>query len=233
MNEAAPTTPNSPPPEEPPPSSGATIFSPPGQRPPRGTGELGMYLFLAALAMLFISSMLGYVLVRWSKTITRYDPTDPQRIIQEPTAPAFGTLEFPLLGLLVSTAIILASSVTMHLAIKNVQLERQKKFRASLIATLVLSILFCIVQTPCMISLLSAHDAGNINNTMYGIVFFLVLVHALHVLGGIIPLAVTTYKAGQHRYDHEHYGPVKFVGMYWHFLDGVWLFMFAVLLVVR
>ena len=71
MNEAAPTTPTSPPPDGPPPSSGATIFSPPGQRPPRGTGELGMYLFLAALAMLFLSSMLGYVLVRWSKTITR------------------------------------------------------------------------------------------------------------------------------------------------------------------
>lgn len=192
-----------------------------------------MYLFLAALAMLFVSSMLGYVIIRWSKTRTLVDPSSPDIIVMGPTAPPFGTMNFPIFGLLLSTFIILASSVTMHLAIKNVRLERQKKFRGALIATLVLSILFCVVQTPCMISLLSAHDAENISNTMYGMVFFLVLVHALHVLGGIIPLAVTTYKAGQGRYDHEHYGPVKFVGMYWHFLDGVWLFMFAVLLVVR
>lgn len=192
-----------------------------------------MYLFLSSLAMLFFASMLGYVLVRWSKTLTRIDPTDPERVAQLPTAPPFGTLDFPVFGLVISTLIILASSVTMHLAIKNVRLERQRKFRSALIITLILSLVFCIVQTPCMISLLSAHDAGDIDNTMYGIVFFLVLVHALHVLGGIIPLAVTTYKAGQGRYDHEHHAPVKFVGMYWHFLDGVWLFMFAVLLVVR
>ncbi len=215
------------------PSSGATIFSSPSQRPPRGTGEFGMYLFLAALAMLFVSSMIGYVIVRLTKTRTIYQPGSTTEIAYGPTAPPFGTMDLPVLGLLLSTAVILASSVTMHLAIKNVRRERQAKFRASLIATLVLSILFCVTQAPAMWSLLTAHDAQNISNTMYGMVFFLVLVHALHVIGGIVPLAVTTYRAGQGRYDHEHYSPVKFVGMYWHFLDGVWLFMFAVLLVVR
>ncbi|MEM9420260.1 MAG: cytochrome c oxidase subunit 3 [Planctomycetota bacterium] len=225
MNETAPPAPASPPPP--------TIFSSNGQRTPRGTGELGMYLFLAALAMLFVSSMIGYVLVRFTKTRTIYEPGSTTEIAFHPTAPPFGTMDFPILGLLLSTAVILASSFTMHLAIKNVRLERQRKFRASLIATLALSILFCVVQTPCMWSLLCAHDAENISNTMYGIVFFLVLVHALHVVGGIIPLAVTTYRAGQDRYDHEHYTPVKLVGMYWHFLDGVWLFMFAVLLIAR
>lgn len=233
MNEAAPPTSASLPPSSSGGGRGATLFSGPNPRNPRGTGELGMYLFLAALGMLFVSSILGYVIVRLTKMRTIYQPGSTTEIAYGPTAPPFGTLDLPVLGLLLSTFVILASSVTIHLAIKNVRLERQDKFRASLIATLVLSILFCLVQTPCMISLLSAHDAENISNTMYGMVFFLILVHALHVLGGIIPLAITTYKAGQGRYDHEHYGPVKFVGMYWHFLDGVWLFMFAVLLVMR
>ena len=189
-----------------------------------------MYLFLAALGMLFLSSMLGYVLVRWSKTRVVMDPDNPDVVAFPATAPPLGTIHLPAL-LWLSTLIILASSVTIHLALQNVQRERQAKFRSSLIATLVLSLLFLLVQAPSLGGLIIEHFRVGNDNTMLGLIFFLVLVHALHVVGGIIPLAVTTYKAGQGRYDHEHYGPVKNVTMYWHFLDGVWLFMFAVLLV--
>ena len=66
---------------------------------------------------------------------------------------------------------------------------------------------------------------------LYGLVFFLILVHGLHVMGGILPLVNITVKAHRGRYDHEHHGPVKYIAMYWHFLDGVWVTMFAVLIV--
>ena len=46
-----------------------------------------------------------------------------------------------------------------------------------------------------------------------------------------IPLAVVTRNAHLGAYDHESYAPVKYVTMYWHFLDVVWIVMFAVLLV--
>lgn len=189
-----------------------------------------MYLFLASLAMLFLSSMLGYVIVRWTKTINHYDPANPDVIAFPATAPPLGTIHMPVM-LWLSTLVILASSVTIHFALQNIQRERQAKFRSLLIATLVLSLLFLLVQTPSLATLIYEHFQNGIDNTMLGVIFFLVLIHALHVVGGIIPLAVVTYKAGQGRYDHEHYGPVKNVAMYWHFLDGVWLFMFAVLLV--
>ncbi|MEM8737838.1 MAG: cytochrome c oxidase subunit 3 [Planctomycetota bacterium] len=199
---------------------------------PRGTGMVGMYLFLAALAMLFFSSMLGYVLVRWSKTRVVYEPGSPDVIRYPATAPPLGSIHPPM-GLLLSTLVILASSFTIHWALKNVRLERQAKFRAGLAATLGLSVVFLLVQTPSMWQLLAGHDAANRDNTMLGVIFFLVLVHALHVLGGIIPLAVVTYRAGQDRYDHEHYEPVRYVALYWHFLDVVWLFMFGVFWLVR
>jgi cytochrome c oxidase subunit 3 len=51
-------------------------------------------------------------------------------------------------------------------------------------------------------------------------------VHALHVLGGLIGLGVTTAHAFQGRYDHENYVGVKSAAMYWHFLDGVWIIMY-------
>lgn len=217
---------------EPPPTLFSKPTSPPGKdhRVPRGTNELGMYLFLASLAMLFLSSMLGYVIVRWTKTINHYDPANPDVIAFPATAPPLGTIHMPVM-LWLSTLVILASSVTIHFALQNIQRERQAKFRSLLIATLVLSLLFLLVQTPSLATLIYEHFQNGIDNTMLGVIFFLVLIHALHVVGGIIPLAVVTYKAGQGRYDHEHYGPVKNVAMYWHFLDGVWLFMFAVLLV--
>ncbi|MEO1236538.1 MAG: cytochrome c oxidase subunit 3 [Planctomycetota bacterium] len=224
MNDLSPTAP-------PPAPSPAPFSSPPGHRVPRGAGRLGMWLFLAGLAMLFLSSMLAYVLVRWSKTRTVYFPgTD--NVYQAPTAPPLGSIHPPM-GLFISTLVILASSFTIHLALKNVRLERQKRFRGALIATLVLSVLFLLVQTPSLWSLFAGHDAANLDNTMLGMIFALIVIHALHVIGGIIPLGVVTYRAGQDRYDHEHYEPVRHVALYWHFLDVVWLFMFGVFWLVR
>lgn len=206
--------------------------APKHHRVPRGTGALGMYLFLAALAMLFLSSILGYVLVRWSKTRIVTDPGDPDRIVRNATAPPFGEIHLPA-TLWLSTIVILASSVTMHFALQNLRRERQSRFRASLVMTLVLAILFLLVQTPSLAGLILDHFKAGPGNTMLGLIFFLVLIHALHVVGGIIPLAVTTYRAGQGKYDHENIGPVQNVARYWHFLDGVWVFMFAVLLATR
>lgn len=200
-------------------------------RVPRGTDELGMWLFLAALAVLFLSTMLGYVIVRISKTREVFRPGTTE-VVVSPTAPPLGSIHMPV-GLWVSTLVILASSVTMHMALTNIRRERQAKFRGALIATLVLSIFFCLIQIPAMGSLLVNHFNADASNTMLGLIFFLVLLHALHVVGGIIPLGVITYKAGQGRYDHEHYKPVKTVAMYWHFLDVIWVFMFAVLLATR
>jgi heme/copper-type cytochrome/quinol oxidase subunit 3 len=59
-----------------------------------------------------------------------------------------------------------------------------------------------------------------------------VLIHALHVLGGVIYLAIVTQRALAGRYDHEHYTGVKHAAMYWHFLDLVWLMMFGTFLVL-
>jgi heme/copper-type cytochrome/quinol oxidase subunit 3 len=68
--------------------------------------------------------------------------------------------------------------------------------------------------------------------SMYGLVFFLIVVHALHVLGGIVALAIVTWRTKRQRYDHENYMGVQFAARYWHFLDIVWLAMFTMFLVM-
>ena len=174
-----------------------------------------MWLFLAALAVLFGTTMLLYIIVR-----TYF-----------PNRPPFGQLHFPP-ELWVSTALVLAASLTIHLAVKNVRRERLAAFRLWMVVTSVLAVLFCAVQTPAMISLFHQHQVARATGlTLYGVVLFLILIHALHVVGGIIYLGIVTCKAFRNRYDHESYVGPRHAAMYWHFLDVVWLFMFATLLI--
>lgn len=183
---------------------------------PPGTSTFGMILFLSALGMLFASSILGYLIIRFGGN-----------------SPAFGSIHMPM-ALWLSTALLLASSYAIHRALQNVRRERQSQFRKALTATFLLAIAFLLVQIPGLTALLGSHSQQLSTEEgryyLYGLIFFLILIHALHVLGGIIPLGVITYKAHAGRYDHEHYIPVKMMAMYWHFLDGVWVVMFAVFL---
>lgn len=199
--------------------AGSTGDAPPGvgesrQNVPNLAYAIGMYLFLAALGVLFAATMLLYVIVRGFN--------DNQ--------PAFGYVTLPW-ELWVSTALVLAASVTVHLAVKKIQHERQLAFRRLMAATLGLAVLFTAVQTPALIELLNRHfELVRTGTTVYGIIFFLVIVHALHVVGGIVYLVLVTANAYRNRYDHESYLGPRHAALYWHFLDVVWIVMFGTLL---
>lgn len=198
-----------------------------------------MFLFLASLGMLFLASMLGYVLMR----------------AQHPEL-AQGTIVLPR-TLLASTLLMLASSLTIHLAMTAIRRERQPLFRMYLNATLVFATLFVIVQTPAMIQLSHRHAstmaqweaqrattqtapkpqdmtaderiAGPRAVPFYMLVVFLILLHALHVVGGMVALGLVAYNASKARYDHENYAGVRNCVLYWHFLDVVWIAMYTLL----
>ena len=56
-----------------------------------------------------------------------------------------------------------------------------------------------------------------------GMIFFLIVLHGLHLIGGIIPLGIVTRNARLNRNDHESHHPVHYVAMYWHLPAAVWL----------
>lgn len=191
------------------------------------TWMLGMVVFLISLGMLFGASMIGFLLINFAVRRPRTVLEDGQWVTITPNVPG---LHLPW-GLWVSTAVIMLSSLTIHQALRNVQFERQRRFRRWMAATLVLAVGFVAVQAPCMVSLLESHGAlRETKIALYGFVFALILIHALHVLGGLIPMFIITLRAYGGHYDHENYSPVRAMVLYWHFLDGVWLVMFAVLL---
>jgi cytochrome c oxidase subunit III len=189
---------------------------------PAGTGTLGMWLFLASLGMLFAASLVGYGVLRF-------------RAHQTPEHP---TVEVPVLLFVISTVTILVSSFTIHQALDAVRRERQQKLRTMLAATLALAAVFVVVQAPAMIAMIGDHfgkleeirQASTVASASgqtpavtvtAGLITFLVLVHALHVIGGLVPLSVITRKAYRNGYDHENHGPVRCTAMYWHFLDEI------------
>ena len=183
---------------------------------PPGTYTFGMWLFLVALFMLFAAIMVGYLIIRLGSS----------------QSPPPHSIHLPRL-LWLSTALVIAVSYALTRALYFVRHERQSDFRRWLWLSFFLAIGFIAVQIPAMIELLSAHRRLHQQGLfLYGLVFFLILVHAAHVLGGIVTMLRLMYVAGHGNFDHEHYQPVRLTAMYWHFLDLVWIAMFLTFLVI-
>ena len=179
-------------------------------------GTLGLWFFLAALAVLFASTVLGYWVLRLS---AGRDAT-----IGLPALPA---------GLWISTAIMLASSGTMHWAILSIRNNRAGQLKLAMFATVVLGIVFLAMQTRCWVLWATPLAAAlSQTQTRFILTGFYVLTgtHALHVVGGLIPMVVVTLRAAHGRYSPTYYPGVRYCAMYWHFLDVVWLVLFATLL---
>jgi cytochrome c oxidase subunit III len=196
-------------------------------RPPHRASVIGLWLVLAALGMLFVSSMWLYILMRLHVF---------GRTTNEP-------IHMPLIAW-GSTAVLLAGSLTAHRAVTAIRRERLGICLKYLYITSALAVAFLIVQSPCMAQVLGEHRqlaaAAEVNKapgefapvSLYGLVFVLILLHALHVLGGIVALGVVTWRARGQKYDHENYMGVQFAARYWHFLDIVWITMFTMFLVL-
>ena len=152
-----------------------------GFRPPHRASVIGLWLVLAALGMLFVSSMWLYILMRLHVF---------GRITNEP-------IRMPVIAW-GSTVVLLVGSFTAHRAVTAIRRERLGICLKYLYITSALAVLFLIVQSPCMAQVLGEHRqlaaAAGVNKgpgefapvSLYGLVFVLILLHALHVLGGIV-----------------------------------------------
>jgi heme/copper-type cytochrome/quinol oxidase subunit 3 len=192
---------------------------------PRRAYTIGMWLFLAALGMLFFAGMLMYV----GFFFHFFGNVAPIPV------------HLPVLTWL-STLLLLGASYTIHRAVAAVRRERQAELRKWLNVTTGVALVFLIVQTPCMLQIYKVHNGFMVAATaettgkvrpipLDGLVLCLILVHALHVLGGIVALILVNVAVYRGKYDHEEYMGILHTALYWHFLDAVWLVMFATFMV--
>ena len=201
-----------------------------------GAGTLGISLLVGSLSVLFVSSLIGYI---------SYWLSFPRPV----------TVQLPW-GLWLSTAVLLASSFTIHWAWSAIRRDQQSTCRKALLATLILGLTFLGLQiwnwTEIYGALQSADHALNALNPQYpspiggmrmahalvyekkallAAFFFFTVLHALHVLGGLIPLGMVNVKARQGAYSRNYHPGVRYCLIYWHFLDAAWILIFITLLI--
>ena len=191
-------------------------------------GSIGMWVFLSTEIMFFGGIFVAYTIFR----------------ILYPAAFAEGSRLLDLPRGTINTAILLTSSFTMASAVHAASKGKRKKLVVLLLVTMALGTIFLAIKGSEYIHIFDdrlfpgsgfayagAHTSGvRLFLWMY---FLLTALHALHMIIGIIILGVLTYKSNLDKYTTGYYSPVEFGGLYWHFIDVVWIFLFPLLYLIH
>jgi len=127
-----------------------------------------------------------------------------------------------------STATILASSVTVQLALKALKKREMINYKRLLVVTAVLGVLFIVLQIAGFRQF-AAQDirlVGAGSNASYSFLLAISGLHGLHVLGGVVALAVTVIRALNSSIKSYSTVPLEIVATYWHFVDALWIYLF-------
>jgi cytochrome c oxidase subunit III len=133
---------------------------------------------------------------------------------------------------LVTTGIILASSGTMHWAYLSVRRDNLESAKLAIAITAVLGISFLAGQYMAWGELVknNIHLVGNPSGSF---VYVISGLHGLHIVGGVVFLIVVLISIFQYKVHSKNLLRVEMCATYWHFLDGLWLYLFVFLLLNR
>ncbi len=127
-----------------------------------------------------------------------------------------------------STAVILISSVTMHLATKAFKAREMGRYRSLITVTAALGVLFIVLQYMGFVNLEANNIAlvGAKSNSAASFLLVITGLHMVHVLGGVIALLVMFIRAYSSKTKTYSSVPVEVAGTYWHFVDVLWIYLF-------
>jgi cytochrome c oxidase subunit III len=194
-------------------------------------GTLGMWIFLATEVMFFGGLLTAY---------TAYRAAYPQAF-----AVASSHLDLTL-GT-VNTVILLTSSLLMALAVRAAQTGQRGRSLVFLVLTIVLGCAFLGIKAhewhqeyvngfaPGKAFTYVSTEAGVSARQveMFFVLYFLLTgLHALHMIVGVTLLTVMAAFTARRRFSPEYYTPIEVSGLYWHFVDVVWIFLFPLLYLV-
>jgi cytochrome c oxidase subunit III len=182
-------------------------------RPDTGltNGKLGVWLFLASEVMLFGALFSTYIILRVG-------------------APEWPHGELSVLLGAINTVILISSSVTMVMAWASLKLNDWAKHRLYLIATFVLAGIFLVNKYFEYADHFSRGE-GPWHNTFLAIYFTLTGLHGIHILGGMVVMAYFVGPGAKlwKKNPEQFANRIEITGLYWHFVDLVWIFLFPVL----
>jgi cytochrome c oxidase subunit III len=169
---------------------------------------LGMFLFIASEIMLFGSFFTVYFFDRVVSSSGHWPP------------PPF---ERPVFVAGVNTCILVTSSFTMHWALTSIKRGNRAGLQAGLVLT------FCMGLTFLLTQVIEYHRIGfNTSDTSFAATFFgLTGLHGAHVFVGLTILLVMTIRAFRGHFTPEHHHGVEIGGIYWHFVDIMWIVVYV------
>lgn len=178
-------------------------------------GQWGLISFLVSEVALFSTLIVTYVFYLGKDII---GPTPKEAL--------------SLSLVLMTTACLLASSLTIHLSEMMLERGHQRLFILLWTFTITLGVLFLLGTAYEWYGLIVDHHL-TINRNLFGTTFFtLVGLHALHVSGGVIIMMIVLALALQRQITSRNRGAVGLVSWYWHFVDVVWIVVFIVVYLV-
>jgi cytochrome c oxidase subunit 3 len=193
-------------------------------------GKLGIWLFLAQEVLFFSALFCAYIAFRFWFPATYL-------AAHEHLSWQMGAL---------NTFLLITSSLTMAMAVRAAQLGDNKECAKQTLITIVFAFGFLIVKffeykakvehglLPGFYNTTGdTHLTEGVPHIFFSLYFVMTGLHGLHVIGGIVVLAWIWKRAKKNHFGPTYYGPVENVGLYWHFVDLVWIFLFPLLYLVR
>jgi cytochrome c oxidase subunit 3 len=171
---------------------------------------LGMLLFIGSEIMLFGSFFAAYFFVR----------------VANPSAPAEWPpppYEFPVFVAGVNTCILVTSSFTMHWALQSIKRGERTAFLGGMVLTFLMGLAFLCTQVIEYLNVGFNTGSGAFASVFFG----LTGLHGAHVAVGLSLLLVVIIRGFRGHYSPEHHHGVELPGIYWHFVDVMWIVVYT------
>lgn len=179
------------------------------------SGKLGMWVFLASEVMLFGALISSYIVLRMGSLNFG---VPPEEIMGRPLA----TL---------NTFLLIMSSFTIVMALWGIQNNKKKFFTGCMSTTILLGIAFLVIKSFEYRH--KIHEGLTISSSLFGSFYFTMTgLHALHIIGGLIFNSYVLINGIRGRFNQDHYERVEYAGLYWHFVDLVWVILFPLFYLV-
>jgi cytochrome c oxidase subunit 3 len=188
-------------------------------------GKAMMWIFLLSDSFIFTCFLTGYMHVRMSTTVPWPNPSEVFALTM------FGH-HIPLILIAIMTFVLISSSGTMAMAVNMGYRRRRGKTASLMLITAGFGATFVGMQAFEWTKLIVDEGVRPWSNPMgaeqFGAAFFMITgFHGLHVSAGVIYLVIVALKVWRGDYEQKGYEIVEIAGLYWHFVDLVWVFIFA------
>ncbi|MBN1530430.1 MAG: heme-copper oxidase subunit III [Thermoleophilaceae bacterium] len=174
---------------------------------------LGMLLFIVSELMLFGAFFTAYFFIRVVAE-SGWFPIDGQ--------------DLPVAIAAVNSGILLSSSLTMHWALEGARRGNRRALQVGLLTTFGLGLTFLTIQVNEYVHLGFPISENAQTSVFYG----LTGLHGAHVVVGLTLLGMATTRAFRGHYSPEQHRGVEVPGIYWHFVDIMWIFVFSTLYIL-